>query len=236
VLSHLVHLTSLSFASNWYHPAADMWKSQLAPALTALVGLQRLALTCVWPGLVADALGVLTGPMELELTGHQTAGQRQRLPDHPQPAPLHLAGVQLPRLHVVDLPFLASLVAPKLQSVQGCVSYSYRSGTPFLSSVAVAVDDLATEPDWEGVLVARCARGVLKCCNRLTLTTLRLFTHRAPSATLPETSDAMRSALPAWWMAAHLTCSTRTRRMAHLSQGGSLHHLQGHHLQQVHAG
>jgi hypothetical protein len=45
--------------------------------------------------------------------------------------------------------------------------------------------------------MARCTQGVLKCCNRLTLTTLRLFTHRAPSATRLETSGAMRAALPA---------------------------------------
>jgi hypothetical protein len=38
---------------------------------------------------------------------------------------------------------------------------------------------------------------VLKCCNRLTLTTLRLFSLRGPSLTRPVTSPALTSALQA---------------------------------------
>jgi hypothetical protein len=103
-LSRLTSLTSLTFQSTCSKAPAPQWQSQLASALTALTGLQRLQLPQVWEGPVAEALRQMPGLAQLELSQRQRGATTLRLPY-----------VKLLRLKVVDPSFLAAVDAPQLQ-------------------------------------------------------------------------------------------------------------------------
>jgi hypothetical protein len=78
---------------------------------------------------------------------------------------LALPKVQLLRLLKVDLGFLSTLQAPKLQAIQGNV-LSDGSG---VGKVQVNLGEVEMGVQQQVALLEECARGVLRRCNRLVL-------------------------------------------------------------------
>jgi hypothetical protein len=103
---------------------------------------------------------------------------------------LYLPGVQLLRLSSVDLGFLGSLDAPKLQAIQGNV-WHLESGTSGVSRVIVTLQANKDSLKQEAVLLEQCAKGVLRKCNRLMLRGTQKSTEKGTSAAL--------QALGRWW-------------------------------------
>jgi hypothetical protein len=152
VLRQLAGLTSLRCFpehTDWDEDPPDLWQAQLASALTALSRLQHLAVQRVWDGPVATALGHVTSLTKLE-----TSRQQPWLPSG-----LRLPGLKVFSTEGAGLDFLTALEAPNLQHLRG------RSPTdPF--SLSMQVGD-AKRVQRQAVLLEQCARGPLRCCNRL---------------------------------------------------------------------
>jgi hypothetical protein len=178
VLSQLTGLTSLRINHLRGNIPSQLWESQLASALPALTRLQRLELPCARCEPLANALAQLVTVTQLGINSDyfQTGNA------------LHLPGVQLLRLHHVDWGFLDSgLHAPQLRALMGTATKAGDS-----NGLVIPMD----EPDevLEHMdLVERCAKGVLRHCNRLHLTSDLLN----PEA---ETVNVTLQVLGSWWL------------------------------------
>jgi hypothetical protein len=149
VLGRLTGLTALQLSAPGEFGPPFKWQEQLSSALTALSKLQHLQLPRVLAGPVAAALGQMTSLTHLSLTASQQTLDKG----------LHLPGVQVLRLFRVDMGFLNTLHAPKLQALQG------GSG---VGSVALNLG-VGVGLGQQVALLEQCARGVLSRCNRLAL-------------------------------------------------------------------
>jgi hypothetical protein len=157
VLSSLTGLTSLEIIDT--SEPSHAWQAQLATALAAMHQLRRLALPRVWPGPVAQALSHMQQLTELDITDSS-------YPLNPLAA-LLLPGVEMLRARWVDLSFLDSLVAPRLQVLQGGLG-STKDGQPLLYTMVLDIQQLYP-PFQQAAALERCMQGVMRHCNQLEL-------------------------------------------------------------------
>jgi hypothetical protein len=173
VLSQLTGLTSLRISHTQFLEPPQLWEHQLASALTALTRLQRLELPGVPPGPLPNALAQLVSVTQLCIRRYALR------------TPVTLPGVQLLRLWSADLGVLASgLDAPQLRALVG-------TATTAGNSLCIPVYEPA-DAQQQVALVERCARGALRCCNRLLLTPF--------GDVEPETVAAVLQTLGSWWL------------------------------------
>jgi hypothetical protein len=161
VLAELTRLTALTFGQRYGDgldtpPPPPLWQAQLASALTALTELQRLELPYVWPGPVLDALAHMTSLTHLELTSAYY---------QPEVPRLVLPHICLLRADSFELRCLDSLVAPQLQALQGGTRESMSDGVcPFTVYLREGED-----AEQQAAMLERCAAGVLRHCNSLSV-------------------------------------------------------------------
>jgi hypothetical protein len=178
VLSQLTGLTSLEI-SGTPRETPHTWQAQLATALSAMHQLRRLSLPEVWPGPVAQALSQMQQLTELDICSpcRPTAG-------------LVLPGVQVLRVVEVDLSFLDSLVAPKLQVLQGGVGSTINVQPYHLNAVSLDIDE-SDPPFQQAAVLERCMQGVMRHCNHLEL----CFPHQLYADDPPSELDSGRAAV-----------------------------------------